>query len=154
MLPQQPFFRKCNATWYVQLGKQQIKLGKDERAAYQKYCVLLAKRGQATNAFKTVAELLDAHLEWLDEHRAKATYDKTVYYLSHFARFIGKNFPISQIAGIHVTLWIAAQKAWSSSTGLRIGTRFWTDIREYSPFSVAHGPDFQVGTRRRRVLAR
>lgn len=117
MLQPRPFFRKFNASWYVQLGKQQINLGKDEQAAYQKYYELLAKRGRATNDFKTVAELLDSYLEWLNEHRAKATYDKAVYYLSHFARFIGKSFPLSQISGIQVTLWIEAQKTWSSSTG-------------------------------------
>jgi len=40
----QSFFRKQTDTWYVQVGKKQIKLGPDEQVAKQKYHALMAGR--------------------------------------------------------------------------------------------------------------
>ena len=38
-MPRQPkpFFRKQTQSWYVQLGKRQIPLGKDEDEAWKQY---------------------------------------------------------------------------------------------------------------------
>jgi hypothetical protein len=42
-----PFFRKFTSTWYVQIGKQQVNLGPDEKAAWSKYHQLML--GQVDN---------------------------------------------------------------------------------------------------------
>ena len=81
-----PFFRKFTATWYVQIGKQQINLGKDKAAAFQKYHELMCSRGRAEAKFKTVPHLLDAYLEWLHKNRAEGTYKKAKHYLTRMAR--------------------------------------------------------------------
>jgi hypothetical protein len=39
-----PFFRKQTGTWYVQIGKKQHNLGRDEQVAKQKYHALMAGR--------------------------------------------------------------------------------------------------------------
>ena len=37
-----PFFRKQTRSWYVQIGKKQVPLGKDEKAAWDKYHQIMA----------------------------------------------------------------------------------------------------------------
>jgi hypothetical protein len=106
-----PFYRQYTGSWYVQLGRQQINLGKDEEEAFRRYHEMLARRGRSIERFKSVAEVLDAYLDWLHDHRAKRTYEKAQHYLSHFARYIGKTFPLHQLSGLQVTLWIENQKS-------------------------------------------
>lgn len=111
-----PFFRKFNATWYVQIGKKQINLGKNKEAAFQKYLEVMANRGRAKICFGSVPRLLDAYLEWLDKNRAKGTYDKACHYLNLFARHIGPGFAIARLEGIIVTQWLEANPDWAPTT--------------------------------------
>jgi hypothetical protein len=39
-----PFFREQTQNWYLQLGKRQIPLGKDNEAAWEEYHKLMGKR--------------------------------------------------------------------------------------------------------------
>jgi hypothetical protein len=36
-----PFFRKQTQTWYVQIGRRQINLGRDEKEAFKQYHALM-----------------------------------------------------------------------------------------------------------------
>ena len=112
-----PFFRKFTKTWYVQIGKRQINLGKNKDEAFQKYFELMANRGQAEVQFKTVAELFDSFLTWVQKHRAEGTYKNSKHYLNLFARYLGPAFTIANLQGIHVTQWIESRDNWTSSTG-------------------------------------
>ena len=38
-----PFFRRFTQSWYVQIGNQQINLGRDRKLAWEKYHQLMAK---------------------------------------------------------------------------------------------------------------
>jgi integrase len=112
-----PFFRKFTGTWYVQIGKQQINLGKDKAAAFQKYHELMCSRGRAKTTFDSVPHLLDAYLEWLNKNRAEGTYKKAKHYLTLFARRLGPGFPMAKLDGIHCTQWVEDRQDWASSTG-------------------------------------
>ncbi len=104
-----PFFRKFTGTWYVKLGGRQINLGSEKADAFQEYHELMAGRGRAIVSFVRVAQLLDAYLEWLLEHRAKGTYEKSLHYLRLFAKHLGAGFRIAAVEPIHVMLWIESR---------------------------------------------
>ena len=86
--------------WYVQLGKQQIKLfdgpenSGSEAAAWARYHLVTAERPLPQNLPKTsppadgplVAEILDKYLDWCQKHRAGRTFD---WYRDHIQGFIG-----------------------------------------------------------------
>ena len=110
-----PFFRKFTGTWYVKLNGRQINLGADRSDAFQKYHELMASRGRAAINFGSVAQLLDAYLEWLLEHRATGTYEKALHYLTLFAQHLGAGFRIEALEPIHVLLWIESRD-WTDTT--------------------------------------
>ena len=112
-----PFFRKFNKTWYVQIGRQQINLGREKDAAFLKYHELMADRGLAQETLKLVSDVLDEYLNWLHQNRSKATYDKAVHYLSHFVQRVGPAMTVDKLQGLHVTKWIESRKDWTPTTG-------------------------------------
>ena len=83
-----PFFRTYTQSWYVTIKRKQIPLGKDEEAAWQKYHELMASQ-EKLSSNPTVAAICDAYLQWLLDHRSRATFDKARHYLSLFVKFIG-----------------------------------------------------------------
>ena len=103
-----PYRRGQTGSWYVQLGKKQILLGRDKEEAFRKYHELMADRGRATVTYRTVAPLLDDYLAWLKKNRSEATYDKARRYLSCFCQHIGNGFQISRLEPSLVMLWIEA----------------------------------------------
>lgn len=111
-----PFFRKFTATWYVQLGRKQINLGKDKKAAFRRYHELMADRGTASDQLSKVAEVFEEYLEWLHTHRSEGTYQQAVHYLSLFARHIGPGAKVRELTGMLVTRWIEKQGSWSPTT--------------------------------------
>lgn len=110
-----PFFRKFTGTWYVKLSGHQINLGADKKIAFEKYHELMASRGRATISFARVAQLLDAYLDWLHEHRAPGTYDKARHYLNLFAQHLGSGFRVAAVESIHVLLWVEGTD-WTDTT--------------------------------------
>jgi len=69
-----PYQRKQTGTWYLQLGKKQIKLARNKKEAFEKYHEIMADRGTAAIHFEKVVPLFDVYLEWLKQHRAPKTY--------------------------------------------------------------------------------
>jgi len=87
----QPFFREFNQTWYLQLGKRQIKLGKDKDAAWEEYHRLMEKRKKVEKtANMTVCAVLDLFLDWVKDWRSDGTYRWYTEHLNNFARHIGE----------------------------------------------------------------
>lgn len=74
-MPRQPkpFFRKQTQSWYLQLGKRQIQLGKEEDKAWQEYYAIMAGREEPSPSIRVVA-LLDRFLSWVQSNRAPGTY--------------------------------------------------------------------------------
>lgn len=68
----QPFFRKQTGTWYVQVGKHQISLGKDEKAARIKYHGIMAGKHELPPTTPAVV-VLDQFLGWVSNNQAPAT---------------------------------------------------------------------------------
>lgn len=111
-----PFFRKYTQSWYVQVGGRQIALGKDEAAALAKYRQIVGSPCGVDTHTTTVHELLDDYLEWVQQHRAAATYESTRFYLSSFAKTIGARLKVADVRPFHVTAWMNCQPTWGDTS--------------------------------------
>lgn len=110
-----PFFRAAKQCWYLQLGKRQISLGKDKKLAWQKYHELMASE-QPLQSTATIEMLFERYLDWVEEHRAPATYEKIQRHLSRFARYIGKKSKVESLSGADLSNWVETEKTWNSTT--------------------------------------
>lgn len=60
-----PFYRKQTKSWYVQIGKKQINLGKDEGEAWKAYDRLTAKQQQPEpSSDETINRIFNRYLVW------------------------------------------------------------------------------------------
>lgn len=80
------WFRKQNATYYVNLDGKQINLGKDKAAAEKAFHKLKAADTPPTVGI-TAALLMDKFLAWTKEHKAASTF---AWYTKHLQRFLDK----------------------------------------------------------------
>lgn len=102
----QPFFRKQTQSWYVQVGKRQVPLGKDKAKAWDEYHKLMA--GQRTlTPDEPVGVILDEFLDWVKRERSALSYAYYKRHLDSFYRFIGPRLTTSDLRPLHVTRWIA-----------------------------------------------
>ena len=112
----QPFFRKQTRSWYVQIGKRQINLGKDKEAAWEKYHGLMAERHRLAALTTTVVNILEAYLAWCQTRRAEGTYRLAKTYLSSFARTLNRRLNICKLTPRHITKWMDANPGWGDTT--------------------------------------
>ncbi len=105
-----PFLRAATKSWYVQLGKRQINLGRDKPAAWSKYHELMAERRDIeATADASVCAVLEAFLAWVKDWREEGTYQWYAGGLSNFAKFIGPKLKLLDLREQHVTAWIDAK---------------------------------------------
>lgn len=102
-----PFFRKQTRSWYVQVGKEQINLGRDKEAAWEEYHEIMAKR-RATEptASDSVVTLINKHLAWLQTNRAAGTFKRAMQHLPSFGRHIGPKLSARKLKPYHVQEWL------------------------------------------------
>jgi integrase len=112
----QPYWRKQARTWYVQLGKKQIRLGRNKKEAFEKYHEIMADRGTAAVHYEKIVPLLDDYLEWVKQNREPLTFEKAVRHLQPFAEFIGPSLTISGLTPHLVLNWAEKKKTWNSTT--------------------------------------
>jgi integrase len=111
-----PFFRRFTKTWYVQIGKRQINLGRDKKLAWEKYHELMAKRDTIGEELTKVAELYDLYLEWCSTRRAEGTYLNNRLYLRSFIECIGTRLAIARLRPLHITKWMDDHPDWTDTT--------------------------------------
>ena len=152
----QPFFRKFTGTWYVQIERQQINLGPNEEAAWNRYHAIMAGQVTGDNS-TTVAVVFDHFLDWCQRNRALASYEFYKRFLDSFAQRIGRRLRVDQLKPYHVTQWTADRYSASSPMTVHHAIRSvqramnWA-VREgyFDSSSVAR---IQKPTRTRRQLA-
>ncbi len=98
-----PFFRRYTRSWYVQIGKRQIHLGRDKKAAREKYHQIMASRHDLTSAAVTVAEFFESYLDWVHKRRALGTYLHAKHYLTSFVQSAGTRLTLGRIRPTHLT---------------------------------------------------
>lgn len=109
----QPFYRSQTSSWYLQLGKKQINLGKDETLAWKKYHEIMAGlRDVAADscANDSCVHIIDEFLEWTQNNREASTYNWYLRILESFAESIG-NLKVSELKPYHVTRWQSGHHA-------------------------------------------
>ncbi|SMP77076.1 Site-specific recombinase XerD [Neorhodopirellula lusitana] len=110
-----PFYRKSKQAWYVQVGKRQVSLGKDEKQAWKRYHQVMAEN-EPIKDNTTIETLFERYLDWVQEHRKPGTYTKVRYLLSRFARFIGKKAKVAKLSGADLSRWVESESTWNSTT--------------------------------------
>lgn len=127
----EPFWRTQTKSWYVQFGRDQVRLGRDEAEAYARYHELMAERARAgpdaAPAGRPVAEpigprtmlavvLVDEFLSWVKLNRSKGT--ATIYsqYLVDFAKSLPEGLSADQVKPFHLTKALEAHPTWGVNT--------------------------------------
>ena len=126
-----PFFRSGRG-WYVQIGKQQIKLAngpknsQTEAEAWEHYHALMTERAGTTptssrttvSSGLAVAEVLDKYLDWCRKHRSARTHGWYHDHLQNFVDHLGDNarLPALALRPFHVVEWADAHHNWSTTT--------------------------------------
>ena len=115
-----PFQRKGRPQWYLQLGKEQIPLGKcSELEANEKAAKIQRERaeGRAPRPVtsKDVRDVFVLFLEWCEKHREPLTYDWYKKRLQSFARTLPEALTVSDLKPYMVQQWVDAHLKWSGS---------------------------------------
>lgn len=108
----QPWYRKFNDTWYVQLGKKQEPLakGKDNKEeALKAYHRIMAGLKAEEPDRLSAAVLCDLYLDWSEAEHKPSTHDWYKGHLQSFVDSCGK-LPGSSITPADVSRWLAARK--------------------------------------------
>jgi integrase len=102
-----PFFRASRGLWYVQVAGRQHNLGPDEDAAFKIYHELMARpREKAAVRTQSVIAVVDAFLDYVQQHRASETYRWYKDNLQRFCNFIPRPLLLSDLKPYHVQQWI------------------------------------------------
>jgi integrase len=117
----EPFFRRYDGWWYVQIGKKQIKLarGKDnEETAWRAYYRIMAEQGPAVPAAvlrdPTVTAVCNLFLDFSQKAHAPRTYDWYRDFLEDFCDFTGK-LRLSEVDSTHVAAWLDRHPDWKGT---------------------------------------
>jgi len=111
----QPFFRKQTQSWYVQIGKRQVPLGKDQEKAWDEYHKLMAGQRDLSPA-EPVAAVVDEFLEWVKKEKAPLTFAYYRRHLESFVNHVGGRLTVSELRPLHVTRWVGAEYAGCGET--------------------------------------
>ncbi len=113
----QPFYRTARAAWFVQVGKRQINLGPDKKAAFQEYHRLMAAEGIVAVAPGKLAihDLADLFLDHIQRHKATATYEWYKHFLVEFDKAHGRK-PARDLKPHHLETWLDSKEGWGPST--------------------------------------
>jgi len=111
-----PFFRKQTKSWYVQIGKRQINLGRNKEEAWTKYHEMMSSELDLNYYDSTVVQLLDSYLDWCEKRRAKSTYNNTKRFFKSFIECVGRRLKVRQLKPKHVTQWMDLHPNWSANS--------------------------------------
>ncbi len=121
----QPFWREFTRCWYVQIGKQQIRLSPDREEAFKMYHDLMKRTLEGLPSppptslgtrSPYVVEVLDAFLDWCLRNKAHTTF---VYYRDNIQRFVSRipsTLLVSDLKPFHVTQAMSDFPNWGNNT--------------------------------------
>lgn len=159
-----PFYRSARDSWYVQLGKRQVKLcdgpksTATEKAAWSAFHALMAARPANDNTPSpnsansaapqpprnglTVGGLFEKYLDWCQKHREPRTYDGYVWHLQRFCDHLttARTLPALDLRPFHVVEWLDAHPGWGptyrrNATGAIQRAYNWAEELGYIPHS-------------------
>ncbi len=106
-----PWYRKSRGLWYVQIDGKQVNLGRDRKAAMQRFHELMAQPRQRSLPAESLAVLFDRFLDWNQRHRAPRTYEYYQEKLQDFLNFATTEYAIRTLTvdglkPFHVQDWL------------------------------------------------
>jgi integrase len=110
-----PFFRKSRRTWYVQIDGKQHNLGPHRQQAFERYYDLMRQPAPKKVPADHVAVVIDAFLEWSQQHRSAATYEWSRCRL----QLLVEKYPdlrLGQLKPFHVQQWVDGMSGVSGGT--------------------------------------
>ena len=111
-----PWFRKSRKEWCVTIDKVLHRLGPDKDAAMQKFHSLMCKPKDKPVSRDAVVLLLDAFLDYVQNHNTPKTYRYYHDFAQSFCKSIPKTITVGQLRPYHVQTWVDSHKNWSQST--------------------------------------
>jgi len=122
-----PFFRTGRG-WFVQLGKQQIKLApgpenpETERAAWTAFHAHMAGRNAPSTAPAatpsrtdlTIGQVFEKFLDWCQQHRSPRTYEWSRDHIQRFCDHLpaAETMPARDLRPFHVVEFVDSRKTW------------------------------------------
>lgn len=111
--PPKPWWRNDRQTWCVTIDGKRHNLGRDRRAAMQRFHELMARPKPTRALGDSVLALFDAFLEWCHRNRAPRTYEWYQQRLQWFADAIPKSLSVESLRPYHLQEWVNAHPSWS-----------------------------------------
>jgi integrase len=115
------FFRSGTKSWYVKIDGKFVPLGRDERAARQKYQQLVPP--EAREDTDDVQTLVAAYLGYVASNLSPGTYGIASTHLNSFLAHLGDSFPNDEVRGFHLQQWADKRFAGLSDTYKNQGMR-------------------------------
>jgi integrase len=118
----QPFWREFTRSWYVQLGKKQVRLSPDRDEAFRLYHELMGRGPEgspsppAASCAPLVVEVLDRFLDWCEKNKARRTYEFYRENLQRFAARVPADLAVTDLKPFHVTQALADFSGWGNNT--------------------------------------
>ena len=102
----EPWWREDRQAWFVQIDGKRHNLGRNKKAAWQRYFELMARpRKRTIVSTESLLAIIDAFLDWCQKHRAHHTYEWYRASLECFARKY-PNLRLGDLKPYHVQRWI------------------------------------------------
>lgn len=95
------------------LDGKQYNLGSDKAAAFDQYHRLMNMPPEQRLTGESLAEILDAFLEWCQAHRKERTYEWYRDRAKQFLDFAPRGLEVSQLKPFHLQRWIDSHKNWA-----------------------------------------
>src|SRR3972149_2591375 len=112
--------RGQTGSYYCTINGQQVKLGKTEEEAQNRYDYLMGVIGQ--QSIKRVDDLLAAFLDWVKVNRSEETFNIYLELLRQFVDSIG-GLKICDLKPLPVFYFFDQQKGWNSTTQKKTATK-------------------------------
>jgi len=113
-----PWFRADRQSYFVTIEGTRHNLGSDQEEAERQFHELMARRSQPVipaAAEPTVAEILDAFLEWCEKHREPRTYEFYLEHLQSFLDSLESGILVAALKPFHVVRWSDSRDTWGAN---------------------------------------
>lgn len=113
-----PWYRKSTTSWYVQIGRKQVRLGRDKQAVWTKYHEFMSvTRGAEPEDETTIVSLYRA---WCEKNHAPSTCKKNYRHLEGAIRSVSNGLLVAALKPHHIQHWVDGRyQAYQTYSGIR-----------------------------------
>ncbi len=110
-----PWYRRDRRSWWVTVDGVRHNLGPDKKAAFTKFHDMMSRPAKRRLASDSLVTIIDAFLEWCQNHRAADTYE---WYRDRLQRFaeVHPSLTTRELRPFHVQQWLDTMQGLASGT--------------------------------------